>query len=404
MNNEKPIELGFTLEQIITESYRSNTLIKEIYDIKFFSDLYLATCGSSIVFIYEVNKLNHSLIVKLSYNDQDSNENFYCLEYSECNNTSPLLLIAGKNGIIKGINCINYELEIILQGHGNSINDLKVHPVDDGLLLSASKDESIRLWNLRTSVCIAIFAGILGHRGEVLSIDIHLEGNCFVSAGMDSIKIWNLEDPDLSHTIDLSYTEPRRQNNLVFLTHSQQQPLYSTESLHRDYVDCVRFYGNFILSKSIKNRVVLWLPDRMRYKEAAVILREYTTTECGSWFTRFGICESLDIFALGNTEGKISIFSISGSASMLDIKPLTTSHYSITDDEGIEKRNERKKTSTTIKERFESNTIFRAQTVLHNDETKKKNKARQVAFDKSGQYLAYPNSDDLTINFWHIER
>jgi phenylalanine-4-hydroxylase len=61
MNNEKPIELGFTLEQIITESYRSNTLIKEIYDIKFFSDLYLATCGSSIVFIYEVNKLNQHL-------------------------------------------------------------------------------------------------------------------------------------------------------------------------------------------------------------------------------------------------------------------------------------------------------------------------------------------------------
>ena len=38
-----------------------------------------------------------------------------------------------------------------------------------------------------SGVCIAIFAGEQGHINEVLTIDIHSLGNCFVSGGMGSI-------------------------------------------------------------------------------------------------------------------------------------------------------------------------------------------------------------------------
>ena len=41
------------------------------------------------------------------------------------------------------------------------------------MLLSASKDESIRLWNTRCGTCCCIFAGHYGHRDDVLSIDVH---------------------------------------------------------------------------------------------------------------------------------------------------------------------------------------------------------------------------------------
>ena len=103
-----------------------------------------------------------------------------------------------------GINCVTLTVDVIFIGHGQAINELKTHTVDDGLLFSASKDErlvlycgdikfhspkiqlvriqliflifssclwlyflSIRLWNVRTCVCVVIFCGEKGHREQV---------------------------------------------------------------------------------------------------------------------------------------------------------------------------------------------------------------------------------------------
>ena len=68
---------------------------------------------------------------------------------------------------------------------------------DENLLLSCCKDESIRMWNVRTGTCLAIFAGDRGHREHVLSLDIHPTGGTFVSGGMDtSVKIWSFCDDE----------------------------------------------------------------------------------------------------------------------------------------------------------------------------------------------------------------
>ena len=101
--------------------------------------------------------------------------------------------------LIPGGNIEVRQVYVDLMGHGNSINDLRFHPYKPSLLLSASKDESIRLWDVRAVVCVAIFSGDQGHRGEVLSLDVHLDGQRFVSGGMDNaVKAWDFSGASLS--------------------------------------------------------------------------------------------------------------------------------------------------------------------------------------------------------------
>ena len=44
--------------------------------------------------------------------------------------------------------------------------------------------------------------------------------------------------------------------------------------VHADYVDCVQWVGNLLVSKSTSNKVVLWKPNSARRKDAVTILRE----------------------------------------------------------------------------------------------------------------------------------
>lgn len=303
---DSTVQLNFSLKRYIIEEHKPSPVYAVRFcDIDAFYSSYFASVGSNCVSIYNVTANNVNLIQ--GYLDEDCEEIYYSCAWGSTSRCKLALIVAGFRGILKVINCLTYEIDGILVGHGNAINDLRVHPIQNSLVFSASKDESVRLWNIETNVCIAVFSGEKGHRDEILCVDPHPLGNCFVSAGMDtSIKIWGLEEPRIKNAIEASFNNPKRIGNRPFLALSIQIPLFSTTQVHSDYVDSVRWVGNCILSKSTKNRVALWAPDSDRYKGAPLVLREFIIMEGNLWFVRMDVCIVHDILAVGNRDGRVS--------------------------------------------------------------------------------------------------
>lgn len=248
-----PVKLQFIFNRVIREEHQ-----EKIYGLCCMDSLFASVAGGSVS-VYCINE-DSSCDLKLAYIDEDTDETFYCCAWAFTD--EPILLVGGVKGSIKAINVARNELECCFIGHGNAVNDVKVHPVDQNLVLSASKDESIRLWNLKTHACIAIFCGHSGHHDEVLSIAIHPLGNCFVSGGLDStMKIWSLDGTKIRSLIVKSYGGDRsKESSVEFI----QFPEFSTNLVHNNFIDSVNWYGNFILSNAVNDKVALWAPDPSR--------------------------------------------------------------------------------------------------------------------------------------------
>ena len=238
--------------------------------------------------------------------------------HAKSQDDSVLLLVAGFRGIIKIIDCKTCTLKGALVGHGNHVNELCVHPKDTNLIFSASRDESLRMWNVKTRVCVAIFAGDQGHRDQVLSVDIHMSGNSLASASMDNcIKIWALDSPAIVSGIRDSYNPPSSTASVPFKTRFAHFPTFSTRKVHTDYVDCARWVGNLLISKSTNNRLILWRPSLGGEKQDVVILREYCMRGAEvCWFVRFGLTRDASQVVCGNSAGKVFVWDIDCDGSL----------------------------------------------------------------------------------------
>ncbi|CAG8576270.1 2578_t:CDS:2 [Scutellospora calospora] len=313
-----------------------------------YDETVFATVGGRSVIIAQFDDTKPlALEVLQTYVDENTEENFYCCAWSFDPNTgAPWLAVTGAQGIIK---IIDSSTGTVVR----EINEIKFHPRKPSLLFSASKDFSVRLWNVMTCMPIVVFGGECGHREPVLSIDVHLSGDFLASSGMDhAVKIWSLCTPVVKNTIESSLkpTPPSRPHQ----SSSRQQtccrshgkpstpvfvhfPIFSTAQLHNNYVDCVRWYGDLLFSRCAANAIiVLWKPNvdliandnsnvtttivggPAKQSSSYDIICEFEFDHCDIWFLRFGISPDYQQLATGNQTGQIFLWDLQDIPLLID--------------------------------------------------------------------------------------
>ncbi|CAI6095476.1 unnamed protein product [Clonostachys chloroleuca] len=186
--------------------------------------------------------------IKLIRDDDDGVSNCCCTWTRDPITGVPYICVAGFDGIVKVYDIIQEKLVESFTGHGGGINDLATSPVDPAIIASASDDTTVRIWTLdpkhREQPCLCILGGE-GHIAEVLTAAFHDNGTFLLTGGHDHrINLWTL--PELP-------TECREAPIQVHYPH------FSTSAVHGGIVDCVAFYGDYILSKAHQdNIIVLW--------------------------------------------------------------------------------------------------------------------------------------------------
>ncbi|KAI5845374.1 WD40-repeat-containing domain protein [Tricharina praecox] len=172
---------------------------------------------------------------------------------------APLLAVGGSGSVVKILDIWQGECVQTLTGHGEELMDLVTSPIDQSIIVTTGADTTIRFWSLdpahQKQPCSIICAGE-DHRETVLTIAFHHTGRYLLSGGMDhSVNLWVIpEDAGEMAGTD----KPKR---IMY-------PHFSTAMIHTNYVDCVAFHGDYILSRAAdENIIVLWAIQNFSSKD-----------------------------------------------------------------------------------------------------------------------------------------
>lgn len=150
-----------------------------------------------------------------------------------------------------------------IPGHSEGIYCIQF---DELKIVSGSRDDTIRVWDMSTGRCLRTFRG---HSGSVLCLQY--EGDLMVSGSSDSsIIMWELssgkilrhlndhKDSVLNLRFDSKYIVSCSKDRTVKVWDTPTGKLLHTLTGHRVAVNAVQFVGNYIVSASGDRTIKLW--------------------------------------------------------------------------------------------------------------------------------------------------
>lgn len=214
--------------------------------------------------------------------------------------------VGGFDGVIEIFNMDGNEIAS-LEGHSDWINDIAYG--HDGLLASASKDKTIKIWNVTSQQEIST---LVGHSDSVQSISFSPDYSFLVSGGDDkTIRFWDMSTyletktfENDAKVLSAAYSPDGERiasgafDNNIKIWSVEDGSVVRTLSGHTDivYAVCYSPDGNFLASISKDLTVRVWTvgstgaPDEVRIKKnhtvtvrAALSVSPNMTVASGGW-------------------------------------------------------------------------------------------------------------------------
>ena len=290
----------------------------------------IATTGSKWIQIYTCTEKSKLKLIQVHSGPQ--NDNYYNVKFTKFDGII-YLVSAGENGTVRVIDVAKGDLDHSFEGAANPINDIQIHPIFPEVIALASKDMSTHLWNIKSRTEIAIFSGrsLEGHSDQVLTVDFNQDGTKLLSSGMDhNVIIWDLIGRlGIEKEIELSYDLSIKHESSPRLPVWKHFVFLKCSSVHRNYVDCAKFYGNIIISKSCNQdaKVCAWIPtimseDASRVKSEVDVLFQYSfpLKPEPSWFMKFSFDSSRRFMAVGLMDGRVMVMDLHSSEDPMDLR------------------------------------------------------------------------------------
>jgi WD40 repeat protein len=231
-------------------------------------------------------------------------KNILCLACTEINNIL-YGVIGGEFSSIHVIDILSIQ-ELTgyqLIGHKNKVYQLEFHPYNNNLLLSASKDCTVRLWNFKCPELLVIFGGPNSFESDVLCIDWDNEGEFFVGSGVDCVvRIYKIDEL-IQNCIDLSMEKKKVKTLLKSL------PYFSCNDVHDNAIDCIKYNNKFIISKSVDGIIKEWLPFKDSNGQNSFFLINIFVFNTKQLIVGIKFCFAEDNIIVGNEMGQIFLFN-----------------------------------------------------------------------------------------------
>jgi hypothetical protein len=297
MNDTQNIP-NFILSKDVKEKIQLDPIYK-INAISSFNNILLIGANNELK-LYDISD-NYELYGTVKTPD---NKNILCIACTEINNII-YCLIGGEFSSILVIDVLSIE-ELTgyqLIGHKNKVYEIEFHPYKKNVILSASKDCTVRLWNFKGPELLVIFGGPHSFESDVLCIDWDSKGEYFIGGGVDCIvRIYQIDEV-MNNLINSSMNKQKVKTLLKAV------PYYSCGGIHDNLIDCIKYNNKFIISKSVDGIIKEWLPFKDINGENSFFLINIFVYKTKQLIFGIKFCFEENNIIIGNEMGQIFLFN-----------------------------------------------------------------------------------------------